>query len=170
MEFEHKLEKLISEVNNKTEINNYVFFSLGKSSVKAQVKLLKKTNYLKQDISKLALKFKKKSGEFPEWIKLDIVTSTEKILFKELKKTLINTRRNYVDFGIAFDSQWNFAVLPEEINANAFVRPDNTTKELFLSEKTSIIIYANILQIKRHFLVSSIMKKKLLNSIHKVSL
>lgn len=135
MEFEHKLEKLISEVNNKTEINNYVFLSLGKSSVKAQVKLLKKTNYLKQDISKLALKFKKKSGEFPEWIKLDIVTSTEKILFKELKKTLINTRRNYVDFGIAFDSQWNFAVLPEEINANAFVRPDNTTKELFLSEK-----------------------------------
>ena len=38
MEFEHKLEKLISEVNNKTEINNYVFLSLGKSSVKAQVK------------------------------------------------------------------------------------------------------------------------------------
>ena len=61
-----------------------MFLSLGKSSVKAQVKLLK-TNYLKQDISKLALKFKKKSGEFPEWIKLDIVTSTEKILFKELK-------------------------------------------------------------------------------------
>ena len=106
----------------------------------------------------MALKFKKKSGELPEWIKLDIVTSTEKILFKELK-TLINTRRNYVDFGIAFDSQWNFAVLPEEINANAFVRPDNTTKELFLSEKTSIIIYANILQIKRHFLVNSIMKR-----------
>ena len=46
-----------------------MFLSLGKSSVKAQVKLLK-TNYLKQDISKLALKFKKKSGEFPEWIKL----------------------------------------------------------------------------------------------------
>ena len=38
---EHKLEKLISEVNNKTEINNYVL-SLGKSSVKAQVKLLKR--------------------------------------------------------------------------------------------------------------------------------
>ena len=167
MDFEYKLEKLLTEVNNKMKLI-IMFLSLGKSSVKAQVKLLK-TNYLKQDISKLALKFKKKSGEFPEWIKLDIVTSTEKILFKELK-TLINTRRNYVDFGIAFDSQWNFAVLPEEINANAFVRPDNTTKELFLSEKTSIIIYANILQIKRHFLVNSIMKKKLLNSIHKVSL
>ncbi|MCI2939851.1 poly(glycerol-phosphate) alpha-glucosyltransferase, partial [Staphylococcus haemolyticus] len=105
MDFEYKLEKLLTEVNNKTEINNYVFLSLGKPNIKAQVKLIKKTNYLKQDISKLALKFKKKSGELPEWIKLDIVTSTEKILFKELKKTLINTRRNYVDFGIAFDSQ-----------------------------------------------------------------
>ena len=58
-----------------------MFLSLGRSSVKAQVKLLK-TNYLKQDISKLALKFKKKSGEFPEWIKLDIVTSTEKYYLK----------------------------------------------------------------------------------------
>ncbi|HHW6795855.1 TPA: poly(glycerol-phosphate) alpha-glucosyltransferase [Staphylococcus aureus] len=135
MIFEYKLEKILKELNNKKEINNYVFLSLGKPNIKARVKLIKKTNYLKQDISKLALRFKKKSGEFPEWIKLDIVTSTEKILFKELKKTLINTRRNYVDFGIAFDSQWNFAVLPEEINANAFVRPDNTTKELFLSEK-----------------------------------
>ena len=56
MDFEYKLEKLLTEVNNKNEINNYVL-SLGKSSVKAQVKLLK-TNYLKQDISKLALKFK----------------------------------------------------------------------------------------------------------------
>ncbi|MCT1688508.1 hypothetical protein MX641_07240 [Staphylococcus haemolyticus] len=121
MEFEHKLEKLISEVNNKTEINNYVFLSLGKSSVKAQVKLLKKTNYLKQDISKLALKFKKKSGELPEWIKLDIVTSTEKILFKELKKTLINTRRNYVDFGIAFDSQRQLSHLKYVTTALLFI-------------------------------------------------
>ena len=60
MDFEYKLEKLLTEVNNKNEINNYVL-SLGKSSVKAQVKLLK-TNYLKQDISKLALKFKRNQG------------------------------------------------------------------------------------------------------------
>ena len=135
MEFEYKLEKLLTKVNNKTKINNYVFLSLGAPNIKAQVKLFKKTNYLKQNISKLALKFKKKTGQFPEWIKLDIVTTTEKVQFTELKKALINTRRNYVDFGIAFDSLWNLAVLPEEINANAFVRPDNTTKELFLSDK-----------------------------------
>ncbi len=61
MNFEYKLEKLLTEVNNKNEINNYVFLSLGKPNIKAQVKLIKKTNYLKQDISKLARKFKKKN-------------------------------------------------------------------------------------------------------------
>ena len=85
MDFEYKLENLLTEVNNKSENNNYVFISLGKPNIKAQVKLIK-TNYLKQDISKLALKFKKKTGQFPEWIKLDIVTSTEKVQFTELKK------------------------------------------------------------------------------------
>ena len=135
MNFEEKLNKLMDEVYHKVKKDDYVFLSLGKHNIKAQVKLFKKTKYLKQDISKSALKFKKKSGEFPEWIKLDIVMSTEKVLFKELKKTLVTTRRNYVDFGIAFDSLWNLAVLPEEINANAFIRPDNTTKKLFLSEK-----------------------------------
>lgn len=86
MDFEYKLEKLLTAVNNKIEINNYVFLSLGKPNIKSQVKLFKKTNYLKQDISKSALKFKKKTGQFPEWIKLDIVTSTEKVQFTELKK------------------------------------------------------------------------------------
>ena len=62
-----------------------MFLSLGAPNIKAQVKLFK-TNYLKQSISKLALKFKKKTGQFPEWIKLDIVTSTEKVQFNELKK------------------------------------------------------------------------------------
>ena len=63
MEFEYKLEKLLTKVNNKTKINNYVFLSLGAPNIKAQVKLFKKTNYLKQSISKLALKFKTSSPD-----------------------------------------------------------------------------------------------------------
>ena len=39
MEFEYKLEKLLTKVNNKTKINNYVL-SLG-PNIKAQVKLFK---------------------------------------------------------------------------------------------------------------------------------
>lgn len=170
MNFEYKLEKLLTEVNNKNEINNYVFLSLGTPNIKAQVKLFKKTNYLKQNISKLALKFKKKTGQFPEWIKLDIVTSTEKVLFKELKKVLINTRRNYVDFGIAFDNLWNLAILPEEINANAFVRPDNTTKELFLSEKNINNYLRKYTTNKKAFSSEFYNEKELLNFIHKASL
>ena len=42
MNFEYKLEKLLTEVNNKNEINNYVFLSLGTPNIKAQVKLFKK--------------------------------------------------------------------------------------------------------------------------------
>ncbi len=64
MEFEHKLEKLISEVNNKTEINNYVFFSLGKSSVKAQVKLLKKLIISNKIFQNWHLNLKRNLGNF----------------------------------------------------------------------------------------------------------
>lgn len=42
MNFEYKLEKLLTEVNNKNEINNYVFLILGTPNIKAQVKLFKK--------------------------------------------------------------------------------------------------------------------------------
>ncbi|KGF26021.1 hypothetical protein HMPREF2135_09550 [Staphylococcus haemolyticus DNF00585] len=64
MEFEHKLEKLISEVNNKNEINNYVFLSLGKSSVKAQVKLLKKIIILNKIFQNWHLNLKRNLGNF----------------------------------------------------------------------------------------------------------
>ena len=64
MEFEHKLEKLISEVNNKTEINNYVFLSLGRSSVKAQVKLLKKLIILNKIFQNWHLNLKRNQGNF----------------------------------------------------------------------------------------------------------
>ena len=40
MDFEYKLEKLLTAVNNKIEMNNYVL-SLGKPNIKAQVKLFK---------------------------------------------------------------------------------------------------------------------------------
>ena len=40
MDFEYKLEKLLTAVNNKIEINNYVL-SLGKPNIKSQVKLFK---------------------------------------------------------------------------------------------------------------------------------
>ena len=64
MDFEYKLEKLLTEVNNKNEINNYVFLSLGKSSVKAQVKLLKKIIILNKIFQNWHLNLKRNQGNF----------------------------------------------------------------------------------------------------------
>ena len=134
MRIEEKINKLLSFIKTEDYKDAYVFVSLGKPNVKATIKLLKKTNYIERDINKLCLKFKKQSGEYPQWIKLDFVTGEENISFKQIKEELEETRRNYVQFGIAFDQYWNLAFLPEEININAFVKPNRETGSLELSE------------------------------------
>ena len=134
MNLESKVQTLIEKADLDELEEKYIFLSLGKPNVKAQVKLLKNARYTKRDILKHCQNFKKKSGQLPEWVKLDVVTHTETVPFDTVKKQLIETRRNYIDFGIAFDSYWNMTFLPEEINANAFVRPDKKTKKMFLSE------------------------------------
>lgn len=134
MNIESKIKDLVEFIKNKEIIKEYVFLSLGKPNVKAQVKIIKRTNYLEREIIKICQKYKKQAGEFPTWIKLDIVTNYETVLFKDLKKEMINTRRNYIDFGISLDKNWNVTFLPEEINVNAFVRPSKKTKEFYLSE------------------------------------
>ena len=137
MDIESRVDKLISYIENTTEIKNKIFLSLGNSNIKATVKLLKKPNYLKRNVINEIQKFRKKTGKYPIWIKLDIVIKSEKILFEKVSNEIIKTRRNYVDFGVAFDDYWDLSFLPEEINANAFVKPieNNGKKKLILSEK-----------------------------------
>ncbi|AXV43142.1 MULTISPECIES: poly(glycerol-phosphate) alpha-glucosyltransferase [Staphylococcus] len=134
MDIERKIRKLVEFINDKENIEGYAFVSLGKPNVKAQVKLLKKTTYLEREINKLCQKYKKKAAVYPTWIKVDIVTHFDNVPFNELKNDLITTRRNYIEYGIALDSNWNITFLPEEINVNAFVRPSKETKEFYLSE------------------------------------
>ena len=50
-----------------------------------------------------------KTGKYPIWIKLDIVIKSEKILFEKVSNEIIKTRRNYVDFGVAFDDYWDLS-------------------------------------------------------------
>ena len=42
-------------------------------------------------------------------MKIDIVTEKEVTLFKDVKDELTQTRRNYIDFGIALDQYWNLS-------------------------------------------------------------
>lgn len=129
-----KLNKFIEFIKEREDIKGCLFISLGKPSVKAQVKIIKQTNNLESKIEKMCHNYKKKSGEYPTWVKLDIVTNYESILFEDLKNEMLNFRRNYIDFGFTLDQNWNIAFLPEEINANAFVRPKKGTNDLYLSE------------------------------------
>lgn len=135
MSLEDNIKELVNVVNSKENIKNYVFLSLGKPNVKATVKLLKKARYLERDILKQVQNFRKKSGEYPKWVKLDIVSNYESISFKEVKEDMVNTRRNYINYGIALDEYWNTAFLPEEINANAFVISKKEGNGKYLSEQ-----------------------------------
>ena len=73
------------------------------------VKLLKKARYLESNNQN------SKSGEYPKWVKLDLVTKCEKIPFKELKEEMINTRRNHIEYGITLDEYWNTTFYPKKL-------------------------------------------------------
>lgn len=133
MTIESNIKQLI-ETATELEDATYVFLSLGKENIKATVKLLKTSRNLERNVIKQCQNFRKKTGSYPKWIKLDIVTETDSVPFHDIKRQLIETRRNYIDFGLAFDDNWNLTFLPEEINANAFVRPDKQNGGMMLSE------------------------------------
>ncbi|MGV3042072.1 poly(glycerol-phosphate) alpha-glucosyltransferase [Staphylococcus rostri] len=135
MALENNIQELVEMIEQEALTYDYVFISLGVPDRKAQVRLFKNRRYLDRDINKFCQKFREKVGKFPEWIKVDIVTETESVLFDNIADTLVKTRRNYVDFGVAMDKNWHLTFLPEEINANAFVRPRKGTKEFYLSEE-----------------------------------
>lgn len=135
MSIETQAKNLVKTIQQHEEVKDFIFLSLGKRNIKAIVKLLKNPKRLERDIIKQCQNFKKKTGEYPEWIKVDIVTDVVETTFNDIHQQLVETRRNYVDFGIAFDQFWNLTFLPEEINANAFVIPDRDTNQLYLSER-----------------------------------
>ncbi|WP_436862173.1 poly(glycerol-phosphate) alpha-glucosyltransferase [Staphylococcus caeli] len=141
MHIESRVKSLIEKVAENTRTFEYAFLSLGKENIKATVKLLKNAKYLERDIVKQCEKFRKKTGVHPTWIKVDIVTETETVLFDDVVWDMVNTRRNYIDFGIALNKYWNLAFLPEEINANAFIRPDKNDKSRFIFSEENINNY-----------------------------
>lgn len=124
------LDNLYKNLNmlKKHENFSHLFISLGKVNIKAKVKSFKNGNYLNENIEKYIQQFHQKSGQLPQWIKIDIVTQSQTILFKDLITIMENKRRNYIDFGFSLDKNYNFSFLPEEINANAFLKPDKNKK------------------------------------------
>ena len=129
MEISNQLKNLF---NSNSDVEK-IFVSVGHPSQKAIVKCLKLI--MLNEILKIYRIISKNTGKNAEWIKIDFVTSIEKIKYEQLKHDLTHTRRNYVEYGFSLDNNWELAFLPEEINTNAFIRPEPNSKELFMSEK-----------------------------------
>lgn len=125
---ESLIEQLIKIIDDEHKDYDKLVLSIGNRNSKAKVKLIRNTNNLKSQLLKPLMQFKKSVGSFPEWVKVDVITHEQEVLFDDVENDFINIRRNYISFGIALDQQWQLFSLPEEINANAFVRPSKNDK------------------------------------------
>ena len=59
-----------------------------------------------------------------KWIKVDVVHSIQKHTVADLKAALASTRRNHFRKGIAFDDNFNVALLEQELNGIGAIGPD----------------------------------------------
>ncbi|SDK39352.1 hypothetical protein SAMN05216187_10824 [Jeotgalicoccus aerolatus] len=127
---------LIDEIREKHSDSNWLFISLGFLNRRAHVFKIKNNNYAVKNIQNEVLKLSR-SGHETEWIRADFLKNQEEVTFTELLEELPKIRRNYIDFGISFDSSFTLSFLPEEINANAFVRPipGKDHQSLFVCER-----------------------------------
>lgn len=113
---------LIDEIREKHSDSNWIFISFGFLNRRAHVFKLKNNNHVVKNIQNEMLKLTQSGFEI-EWIKVDVITREKEEPFIKIYEELPKIRRNYVDFGISYDSSFTLSFLPEEINANAFVRP-----------------------------------------------
>ncbi|MFC3419898.1 poly(glycerol-phosphate) alpha-glucosyltransferase [Salinicoccus hispanicus] len=130
--------RLIEDLRNRKDLltSDWIIISLGFKNRRAHVFKVKNNNFFQKKIND---EMKKLSdlGHSTEWLKADFIVSEEEAPFSEVLDDMQQTRRNYIDYGIAYDKNYSLAFLPEEINANAFVRPvpNDKDKKMFVSEK-----------------------------------
>lgn len=124
----HFIEKMNNNEIEKISIENkekyIVCLSIGNPSIRARVFKESSTN-LPQAFVKLrrkAIDIVRKNHLDPQWVKIDVVTSVEKLAFEKLETLIAKTRKNYFRYGIAFDPEFRLALLEQELNGNAILR------------------------------------------------
>lgn len=124
-------ERLENDIETLPQLNDetvfILFLSIGNPTIRARVH-----HVVERDLTKAMHKLKEKAVTLvrknhldPRWIKLDLVTEIHALPFKELEQKIAKTRRNYFRSGIAFDSEFRFAFLEQEMNGNAMMRSVN---------------------------------------------
>lgn len=109
-----------------------IFLSVGNPSNRAHVYKEIGANFEEafELIHQRLLHVVKRFGVDPHWVKIDVVTDVEGILFEELEERFASTRRNYFRSGVAFDEAFKVAYLEQEINGNAMVRSVNKSPQM----------------------------------------
>lgn len=100
---------------------NVLFFSLSDGQERAHVSIARGESFEQawQEGERALKKWAKQQSREPVWLRVDSVCQPEELSWAELKEKLDKTKRNYFRFGIAFDPQFNQAMLEQEIAASA---------------------------------------------------
>lgn len=71
--------------------------------------------------SEKVLKYIEKTDMKVLWLKADIIIGCEVVKYADLKNTLSDTREYFFSKGISFDTNFNTALLPEQLNTEKFI-------------------------------------------------
>ena len=103
--------------------NCVIFFSVSTAQERAHIELAcGKTLDDAWLVGASALqRWSKKKAKDPIWMRVDVVNHIEALRWDNLQSKLHKTKRNYFRFGLSFTPTFEFAILEQEIAANALL-------------------------------------------------
>ena len=98
-----------------------LFFSVSTGRGRAHVEIARGKNFDQAWIAgaQALQKWRKSQTRDAIWLRVDAVAKIETFSWATLQQRMERTKRNYFRFGLAFDSQFQHAILEQELAANA---------------------------------------------------
>src|SRR5699024_12663940 len=100
-----------------------LFLSIGNPDIRARVEHVMADTFQKamSHLKDKAKQLVRKNFINAAWIKIDIVTSIQKLDYQTLEKEIAKTRKNYFQSKIAFNTDFLLAYIKQEINVNTMI-------------------------------------------------